>query len=96
MNMLLIFNMYDLNGELFLKISFLFLDLASLSPSTVILDFTAIYASLSSDKSDLNLEVLNLIFLLTEYYPLDKPFTSIHLFVRNFETVELFNNLDTL
>ena len=55
-NVLLIFNMRDQNGALFLKVSVLFLSLALFSPSTV----------------------LNLIFLLTEYGPLDKSFTSIH------------------
>ena len=60
-NAQLIFDMHDLNWTLFLKISFLFLVLSSLSPSTIILPFTKIYASLQSHKSDLNIEVLNLI-----------------------------------
>ena len=41
-NELLIFDMRDQNGALFLKVSFF---LALLSPSTVILPFTSIYAS---------------------------------------------------
>ena len=45
-NVLLIFDMHDLNGALFLKINFLFLLLASLFPLTVILPFTTIYISL--------------------------------------------------
>ena len=45
-NVLLIFNMHDLNEALFLMISFLFLVFSWLSPSTVILPFTTIYASL--------------------------------------------------
>ena len=80
--------MDNLNGALFLKIFFLFLVFISLSPSIVILTFTKIYASLYSYKSDLNIEILNLTILLTEYFPLDKSFTSIHAFVTNFETDE--------
>ena len=66
-NILLIFDMHDLNlnGALFLKISFFFL--SSLSPLTVIVSFKTIYASRQSYKADHNIEVLNLIFLLTEY-----------------------------
>ena len=45
-NMLLIFDVHDLNGALFLKISFLFHALTLLSPVTAILPFTTIYASL--------------------------------------------------
>ena len=45
-NVLLIFDMHDLNGALFLKINFLFLLLASLFPLTVILPFTTKYTSL--------------------------------------------------
>ena len=37
MNILLIFYLYDLNGELFLNISFFFLLLASLVPITAVL-----------------------------------------------------------
>ena len=46
-NVLLIFDMDDLNGALFLNFSFLiYLFLSSSTPSTVIVLFTAIYASL--------------------------------------------------
>ena len=45
-NVLLIFDIHDLNGALFLKISFLFLLLAWCVPVTVILPFTTIYTSL--------------------------------------------------
>ena len=45
-NVLLIFDMHDLNEALFLKVRFLFLFLALLSPSTVIALFTMIHASL--------------------------------------------------
>ena len=44
-NVLLIFNMRGLNGALFLKVSFLFIMLASLVPLTLILPFTTIYTS---------------------------------------------------
>ena len=36
--------------------------------------------------------VINLTFLLTEYQPSDKTFTSIHFFVIRFNVVEWFNN----
>ena len=61
------FDMHDLNEALFLKNSFLSLFLISSSPSTVIVPFTTIYASLKSHKSDLSIEVLNLIFLFKEH-----------------------------
>ena len=66
-NVLLIFDMHDLNGKLFLKVSFLFLLLASLLPLTLIPPFTTIYESIEYHKSDLRIEVLNLLFLLVEY-----------------------------
>ena len=40
------FDMYDKNERLFLKFRYLFLLLASSTPSTVIAPFTVIYASL--------------------------------------------------
>ena len=46
MNVLLICDMHDMNGELFLKVSFLFLLLALLVHVIPNLPFTAIYASL--------------------------------------------------
>ena len=61
------FDMHDLNEVLFLKDSFLSLFLFSSSPSTVVVPFTRIYTSLKSHKSDLSIEVLNLIFLFKEY-----------------------------
>ena len=33
-------------------------------------------------------QLLKPLFLLTEHWPLNKPFTSIHVFVTNFDTVE--------
>ena len=36
------------------------------------------------------------MFLLTDYWPLDKSFTLIHFFVTNFDKEESFNNLDIL
>ena len=38
--------------------------------------------TLASHKFNLSIDVLNLIFLLPEYLPLDKSFTSIHFLVR--------------
>ena len=43
MNELLIFDMHDLNGELFLKVSFLFVLLALFVLATLILPFKTIY-----------------------------------------------------
>ena len=37
---------------------------------------------------------MNITFLLTEYCPFDKSFTSIHSFLSNFDRVESLNNLD--
>ena len=59
--------MHDLNGALFLNTIFLFILLALFVPATLILHFTTIYASLWSHKPDLNIEALDLIFLLVEY-----------------------------
>ena len=67
MNVLLIFDIHDLNGALFLKISYSFSMLALLSRLTAISPFATIYASLKSHKSDLNKEVLNLMFSLNEF-----------------------------
>ena len=61
MNALLIFDMHDMNGALFLKANFLIFLLALSVPVKLILPFTTIYASLQRHKSE------NLIFLLTEY-----------------------------
>ena len=72
-NVLLIFYMHDLNGALFLKIRFLFL-VFSTSPQLFFLPFTIAYASLQSQKSDVNIDVLNVTFLLAEYWSLDELF----------------------
>ena len=54
------------NGALFLKANFL--SYASLFGSVkVIFPSTTIYASLKSHRSDLNIDVLNLIYLLLLY-----------------------------
>ena len=45
-NILLVFNMHERNGTLFLKVRFLFPPLALTVPTTVILPFIIIYASL--------------------------------------------------
>ena len=45
-NVQLIFDMDDINGTIFLKASFLLILLIGLSPSVVILPFTAICATL--------------------------------------------------
>ena len=54
-----------INGEFFLNARFLFCLLASLSPSRVIFPFTIMYVSLKLHKSDLSIDVLILISLLT-------------------------------
>ena len=58
----------------------------------MILLFTKIHTWLKSLKFDYSLGLLNLIFLLTEYWPPDKSFTSIYFLVTNFDTVESFND----
>ena len=88
--------MHDLNGALFLsQKSFCSISVFEVV-LTFILPFTTKYMSLESHKSDPSIEVLNLIFLLTEYWPIDKSFTLTHSLVTNFDTDELFNNLDIL
>ena len=68
MNILLIFEMHETNGALFLEANFL--SYVSLFGSvTVIFPFTTIYASLKSHRSDLSMDVLNLICLLGFYLP---------------------------
>ena len=104
-NVLLIFEMHDLNGGLFLNatslsgLSFSFAAAAKRS----IVPFTTIYASLLSHKYDLNIDVFNLFVdrilttcLSTEFLPLDKSFTLIHFFVTNLDTVDSFNDLNIL
>ena len=53
-----------INGALFLHATALFL-FASFGAPTVTVPFTTIYAALKSHKSDLNIDVLTLICLLT-------------------------------
>ena len=98
-NVLLIFDMLDLNEALFFKASFLFIwlfiylfDYWLLFIYLIILLFTTIYTWLKSLKFDYSTGLLNLIFLLTEYWPPDKSFTSIYFLVTNFDTVESFND----
>ena len=76
--------MHDLNGALYLKVSFLFPLLALLVYVADILTFATKYASPESQKFDLRTEVLNFRTLLKEYWPLDKSFTSIHSLVTKF------------
>ena len=64
LNVLLIFDIDDLKGVIFLNLSFFFFFLLALLVSvTLILPFRTIYASLYSHRSDLSLGVLNLILL---------------------------------
>ena len=63
-----IFEMQEINGALFFKITCLFILSLSLSSAlTVTITVTTIYASLKSHRSDHNIDVLNLIFLLVLY-----------------------------
>ena len=68
------------NGAQFLNITFLLVFFASASSAavllTVIVPLTRIYASLQSHKLDFRIVVLNLIWLLTLYVPLDSSFIS--------------------
>ena len=63
-NVLLIFEMHELNGALFSNVttssdlSFSF----AAAAKRYFVSFTTIYASLWSHKSDLNIEVLNLVY----------------------------------
>ena len=66
-NVLLFFDMHDLNKALFLKISFLFLLLALLVPETIFLPFTTVYASFQLQKSDFSIGVFTLTFLLAGF-----------------------------
>ena len=81
--------MHDLNGASFLNARFSW-DLSfsfAAGFSRSIAPFVTMYASLWSHGFDLYIEVLNLIFLLTEHLPRDQPFTSIHFFVINLDIV---------
>ena len=66
-NVLLIFEMHELNGSLFLIATSFSSTLVFAVVLTFIIPFTTIYASLQSHKSDLIIEVLNHTFLLTEH-----------------------------
>ena len=62
-NVLLIFDMHYLNKALVLMVNVLSLLLLALVSVRLIIPLTTIYASLKSRKSNLNIEVLNFIFL---------------------------------
>ena len=72
MNVLLIFEMQETNGVLFLKANFLPCALL-FGFVTVIFPFATIYASEQLDKSDLNIDVLNLICLFGLYLSSASP-----------------------
>ena len=82
MNVLIIFDMHNQNERLFLEISFLFVWVFKVLPSTVIL----LPKAIQSHKSDLNVRGLNITLLQTEYWPLDKSFTLIHFLVTIIDT----------
>ena len=67
MSVLLIFEIQLINSALFLNAKGLFFLLLLFSSSTVIVPLTAIYTLLKSRKSDLRIDVLNLICLLGVY-----------------------------
>ena len=63
-----IFEMQEINGALFFKITYLLISSLSLSSAlTVTFPLTTIYISLKSHRTDLNVDVLNLICLLVFY-----------------------------
>ena len=66
MSVLLIFEMQKINGALFLKANFLSYALLSEFVKSMV-PFTTIYGSLKSHKSDLSIDVLNIICLLCLY-----------------------------
>ena len=77
MNILLIFDMHDLNETLLSKETFLYLLFALIQPVIVVITFTAIYASLQSQKSDLSIRDLNPVFLSRAYLLPDTSFTVV-------------------
>ena len=84
-NVLLIFEMQETNGALFLKANFLSYTL-SFGSVTIIVSFTTIYAALKSHKSDLSIDVLNLIGLFGLCLSLASPeqsWTFTHFLVIN-------------
>ena len=77
--------MQSVNGAQFLNTNFL-LALFGLSPACAAIDIvplTSIYVSLESHKLDLNIEDLNLIYLLVLYVPRESSFISTQFFVLN-------------
>ena len=66
MSVLLIVEMQEVNGASFLNANLLF-QFASFGFATVIVPLTTIHVSLKSHRSDLNVNVLNLICLLGLY-----------------------------
>ena len=63
-----IFDMQEINGALFFKITCLFISSLSLSSAlTVKIPLTTIYALLNSHKSYLKIDILNLICLFVLY-----------------------------
>ena len=73
------------NGAQFSNITFLLVLFASASAAIVlltdILPLKGIYALLQSQKLDISFDVLKLIYLLTQYVPLDSSLISIQFFV---------------
>ena len=67
MSVLLIFEIQETNGALFLNANFLSYALL-FGLATLIVPFTTICASLKSHRSYLSIDVLNLISLLGKYY----------------------------
>ena len=72
MSVLLIFEVHETNGALFSSANFSSYALL-FGLVTLIVPFTAIYASLKSHRSDLGIDVLNLICLLGKYLLLPLP-----------------------
>ena len=89
MRVLLIFEMQEIKGALFLKANFLSYALLSWFV-TVIVPLTTISASLKSHRSYLNIGVLNLIRFLGLYLSSALPdwsWTSLHFLIINLGTL---------
>ena len=73
------------NGAQFSNITFLLVLIASASAVAVLLTdifpLKGIYTLLQSQKLDISFDVLKLIYLLTQYVPLDSSLISIQFFV---------------
>ena len=85
--------MQSVNRAQFLNITFLFLLLGAavyVVFGTVIVPLTSMYAWLKSRKLDLNIAVLNLIWLAVLYTPCDSSFISTQFLVLNLDG--LFSN----